>query len=499
MEIRFVAPDTLLTGTAVVAVFSDRTLSPPGKALDDLTDGGLGRAMAASPKFKGGRDEVLILPSIAADGLDRVILLGLGAPDAVDARAAQRAGGTLAAQANQAGATGIMVKAELPGDAAISTDAMAAELAFGALLRAYRFDRYKTDQKPEAKWTLNELVLVCADPAAALAAFDSRRAVADGVTLARDLVSEPPNILQPEAFADRCRDLADLGVEVEILDDDALKDLGMGALLGVGQGSQCGTRLAVMQWMGAPDPATPPIAFIGKGVTFDTGGISLKPSAGMDEMKTDMAGAAAVAGLMRAVAGRKAKANVIGILGLVENMPSGAAQRPGDVVTSMSGQTIEVLNTDAEGRLVLADALWYTQDRFKPAFMVDLATLTGAVLIALGQHKAGVFSNNDELAERLYEAGESVGEALWRLPLADAYNKDIDSDVADMKNIAGNRFAGSIIGAQFLQRFVNEVPWAHLDIAGVAWTKKDDPITPKGATGFGVRLLDRLVAEHYES
>ena len=499
MEIRFVAPDTTLTGTAAVAVFADRTLSGPGRTLDDLIKGDLGRAMAASPKFKGGRDEVLILPAVATDGLERVLLLGLGAPDSIDARATQRAGGTLAAHANQAGADRIIVHAELPDDGGASANTMAADLAYGGLLRAYRFDRYKTKQKPEAKWALVEMVFVCPDPAAAETAFKQRQAVADGVTMARDLVSEPPNILHPEAFADRCRSLADLGVEVEILDDAALQDLGMDALLGVGLGSIRGTRLAVMRWLGAADPSTPPIAFVGKGVTFDTGGISLKPSAGMDEMKTDMAGAAAVTGLMRAIAGRKAKANVIGVLGLVENMPSGAAQRPGDVVTSMSGQTIEVLNTDAEGRLVLADALWYTQDRFKPALMVDLATLTGAVLIALGQHKAGVFSNNDELAERLFEAGEAVGESLWRLPLGDAYNKDIDSDVADVKNIAGNRNAGSIIGAQFLQRFVNGVAWAHLDIAGVAWTKKDDPITPKGATGFGVRLLDRLVAEHYES
>ena len=499
MEIRFVASDTPLTGTAAVAVFADRTLSAPGQALDEATNGGLGRGMAASPKFKGARDEVLILPAVAGDGPDRVILFGLGAADAVDERAAQRAGGTLAAQANQSGADRVIVHAQLPGGGALSADTVAANLAYGALMRAYRFDRYKTKQKPDAKWALSQMVLVCADPKVAEAAFQRRQAIAEGVALARDLVSEPPNVLHPEAFADRCRALGDLGVEVEILDDAALQDLGMGALLGVGLGSTCGTRLAVMRWLGAADPSAPPIAFVGKGVTFDTGGISLKPSAGMDEMKTDMAGAAAVAGLMRAIAGRKAKANVIGVLGLVENMPSGAAQRPGDVVTSMSGQTIEVLNTDAEGRLVLADALWYTQDRFKPAFMVDLATLTGAVLIALGQHKAGVFSNNDELAERLLQAGESVGESLWRLPLADVYDKDIDSDVADVKNIAGNRNAGSIIGAQFLQRFVNDVPWAHLDIAGVAWSKKDDPITPKGATGFGVRLLDRLVAEHYES
>ncbi len=275
----------------------------------------------------------------------------------------------------------------------------------------------------------------------------------------------------------------------------------MNALLGVGQGSARPPRVVVMQWHGAKGSAgagSQPLAFVGKGVTFDTGGISIKPAAGMGDMKWDMAGSAVVIGLMRLLAARKAPVNAVGVVGLVENMPSGTAQRPGDIVTSMSGQTIEVLNTDAEGRLVLADALWYCQDRFKPRLIIDLATLTGAVIVALGHHRAGLFSNNDELADRLVEAGKAVGEQVWRLPLDDSYDREIDSDAADVKNIGGGRAAGSIIGAQFLQRFVNEVPWAHLDIAGTAWSTKDAPTVPKGATAFGVRLLDRFVSQYCE-
>jgi leucyl aminopeptidase len=303
-------------------------------------------------------------------------------------------------------------------------------------------------------------------------------------------------VLYPETLAEQARTLAAHGVEVEVLDEKKMKKLGMGALLGVGQGSVNPSRLVVMEWKGAQRGK--PVAFIGKGVTVDTGGISIKPSDGMWDMKWDMAGSAVVIGLMRALAARKAKVHAVGIVGLVENMPSGAAQRPGDIVTSMSGQTIEVLNTDAEGRLVLADALWYCQDRFKPRFMVDLATLTGAIIVALGHEHAGLFANDDALADRIVAAGKSVGELCWRLPLADAYDREIDSDAADVKNISGGRAGSSITAAQFLQRYVNGVPWAHLDIAGMAWSKKDAPTVPKGATAFGVRLLDRFAAAHYE-
>ena len=320
--------------------------------------------------------------------------------------------------------------------------------------------------------------------------------------LTRDLVSEPPNVLNPAEMADRCKKLTSLGLKVEVLGPKEMPRLGFGALLGVAQGSVNEPRMVVMQWNGARATAqggngSKPLAFIGKGVTFDTGGISIKPAGGMEDMKWDMAGAGTVVGLMAALAGRKAKVDAVGLVGLVENMPSGTAQRPGDVVKSYSGQTIEVINTDAEGRLVLADVLWYCQEKFDPQFMVDLATLTGAMIVALGHEYAGMFSNDDALAQKLIAAGVATDEKVWRFPLDDAYDQLIRSDIADMKNIGG-RPAGSISAAQFIQRFVNKKPWAHLDIAGMAWSTKDAPCVPKGATAFGVRLLDRLVAENYE-
>jgi leucyl aminopeptidase len=331
----------------------------------------------------------------------------------------------------------------------------------------------------------------------AVTAFDPLSALAQGVIFARDLVSEPANILYPSEFAKRVKALEVLGLTVEILGEPEMEKLGMGSLLGVGQGSRRESQLAVIQWRGA-DAASQPVAFVGKGVCFDTGGISIKPAEGMEDMKWDMGGAAAVAGVMHVLAGRKARVNAVGILGLVENMPDGNAQRPGDIVTSMSGQTIEVINTDAEGRLVLADALWYCQDRFKPKFMVDLATLTGAIIIALGNDYAGLFSNNEELSGKLLAAADASGDALWRMPLPSAYEKQIESMAADVKNVGG-RPAGSITAALFLQKFVNGLPWAHLDIASTAWKKPSTiPTIPEGATGFGVRLLDRLVADHYE-
>ena len=311
-------------------------------------------------------------------------------------------------------------------------------------------------------------------------------------------MSEPANILYPEEFARRVNKLADLGLEVEVLGEREMTALGMGALLGVGQGSVRESQLAIIQWKGAKDPAKPPVAFVGKGVCFDTGGISIKPADGMEEMITDMGGAAAVAGAMAALASRKAKVNAVGILGLVENMPDGNAQRPGDVVTTMSGQTVEVINTDAEGRLVLADALWYCQNRFKPKFMIDLATLTGAIIVSLGKDLGGLFSNDETLAGNLLAASKASADVLWRMPMPPQYEKQIESNVADMKNV-GTRHGGSITAALFIQRFVNGLPWAHLDIASTAWKPASTvPTIPNGATGFGVRLLDRLVADFYE-
>jgi leucyl aminopeptidase len=375
----------------------------------------------------------------------------------------------------------------------------AADFALGMRLRAYSFDRYKTRRKesePEVKPVA--VTLASAGEGAVRKTLKARDGLAEGVLLARDLVNEPPNILFPAEFANRAEALAGLGVDVEVLDVKAMKKLGMGALLGVGQGSKHESRVVIMRWNGAKDAKAQPVAFVGKGVTFDTGGISIKPAASMEDMKGDMGGAATVVGLMHALAARKARVNAVGAIGLVENMPDGNAQRPGDIVTSMSGQTIEIINTDAEGRLVLADVLWYVQDRFKPRFIVDLATLTGAILVALAQEHAGLFSNNDELSERLHAAGRETGEKVWRLPLGPEYDKMIDSKFADMKN-TGGRHGGSITAAQFLQRFVNDTPWAHLDIAGTAMGSLASDTNRSWGSGWGVRLLDRLVADHYES
>jgi leucyl aminopeptidase len=377
---------------------------------------------------------------------------------------------------------------------------IAAEIGYGAKLRSYAFNKYKTKIKSDQKVAIKALIITCDNVVGARKGYNKLSKIADGVFFTRDLVSEPPNILYPDTLAKEAKTLEKLGVKVQILGEPQMRRLGMGALLGVGQGSIRESRLVVMQWNGgsqSKSKSSQPIAFIGKGVTFDTGGISIKPSAGMEDMKWDMGGSAVVIGLMKALAGRKASVNAVGVVGLVENMPGGNAQRPGDIVTSMSGQTIEVLNTDAEGRLVLADALHYTNDRFKPKFMVNLATLTGAIIVSLGSHHAGLFSNNDQLSDRLTLAGMDVEERLWRLPISDEYDKMIDSQVADMQNIGG-RGAGSITAAQFLHRFVGKTPWAHLDIAGVTWSKSDKPTVPRGGTAFGVRLLDRLVENHYE-
>ena len=501
MDIRFAEFSLPKSGAVVVGVWEDRALTGPARRLDEATQGAVARAVAAAPRFHGKKNE--LVPVIGPPGLpvSRIVLAGLGKPKAIDARLLEDLGGTLAAHLNSAGESEATFAVDLGDGAPVKPAEAAARLAYGAALRSYRFDKYRTKQKPEQKPSLSSITVSAASPGEAKQAYQALGAAAEAVAFTRDLVSEPANELYPESMAERAAALAgpDLpGLTVEVLDENRLSELGMGALLGVAQGSVRPPRVVVMQYRGvAADVA--PLAFIGKGVTFDTGGISIKPAGGMWDMKWDMAGAGVVIGLMRLLAARRARVNAVGLVGLVENMPSGAAQRPGDIVRSMSGQTIEVLNTDAEGRLVLADVLWYCQDRFKPTAMIDLATLTGAVIVALGHENAGLFANNDELAERLVAAGKAVGEPVWRLPLAESYDRAIDSDAADIKNIAGDRAAGSIIGAQFVQRFVNNVPWAHLDIAGVAWSKKDAPTVPKGATAFGVRLLDRFVADYYES
>ncbi len=419
----------------------------------------------------------------------RVLLLGTGAGSAQDM---EKAGGALVAKLATSGATHAAV--EFTGEA---KGELAAQVAFGAQLRSWRIDTYRTRQSEKAKPTLKTVTFVVTD---AQAAWDRQAAVAAGVAFTRELVAEPANILYPESFVERCRHLEQLGVKITVLDKDAMTQLGMGALLGVAQGSVREPRVLAMEWDGTGGAQEKPLVFIGKGVTFDTGGISLKPGAGMEDMKWDMGGAAAVTGTMIALAGRKAKVNAVGVLGLVENMPDGNAQRPGDVVVSMSGQTVEVINTDAEGRLVLADALWYTQERFKPKFMIDLATLTGAMIVALGLDYAGVFSNSDEVAEPILAASKKVGENFWRMPIPAIYEQHIDSKIADVKNTGNGRAGGSITAALFLQRFTNGVPWAHLDIAPTAWTNKSpSPTVPEGGVGFAVRTLDRMVADTYEA
>ncbi|HET7880383.1 MAG TPA: leucyl aminopeptidase [Acetobacteraceae bacterium] len=491
LDIAFAKPGLPKSGALVLLVGEGEMPSGAWQQADEATGGAIARAFKAA-EFKGGKGKTCTILAPGA-GLSRVVAVGLGKPAELSTRVLNEVGGHTAG-ALMSEPTGCIATGSLDA-------AQAAEVALGAVLRAYRFDRYRTKEKAEDKPKLDKLTLLTADPSRAKSAWEPLEGVAKGVFLSRDLVSEPPNVLNPAEMADRCKKLGDLGVKVEVLGPREMSKLGFGALLGVAQGSANEPRMVVMQWHGASGNGrkgkSKPVAFIGKGVTFDTGGISIKPAGGMEDMKWDMAGAGTVVGLMAALAGRRAKVDAVGLVGLVENMPSGTAQRPGDVVKSYSGQTIEVINTDAEGRLVLADVLWYCQQKFDPRFMVDLATLTGAMIVALGHEYAGMFSNDDGLAQRLSEAGKATDEKVWRFPLDDAYDRLIRSDIADMKNIGG-RPAGSISAAQFIQRFVNQKPWAHLDIAGVAWSSKDAPCVPKGATAFGVRLLDRLVAENYE-
>ncbi|ACI98969.1 leucyl aminopeptidase [Rhodospirillum centenum] len=485
------------SGAIALTVAQDAGLGRFGAELDERTGGLITRAMQAG-RFTGKAEETLTLLAPTGVEAGRILLVGIGNPAEATLLTAANAGGAALGALLTSGETEVAIAVDSHDGLSVGAGEMAAEAAFGAVLRGYRFDRYRTKEPKEKKPSVRKVAVLSDEPTVAKKAWARLEKIADGVCLTRDVVSEPGNVIYPETLAERCQSLKDLGVEVEVLDEKKMKKLGMGALLGVGQGSARPPRLVVMRWNGAADAKEAPVAFVGKGITFDTGGISIKPAGGMEEMKWDMAGAGAVIGLMAAVAGRKARANVVGVVALAENMPDGNAQRPGDIVTSLSGQTIEVLNTDAEGRLVLADALWYTQEQFKPKAMIDLATLTGAIIVSLGHEHAGLFSNNDELADKLAGAGRKAGELLWRMPLAAAYDKDIDSDAADMKNIGSPGKAGSITAAQFLQRFVNGTPWAHLDIAGTAWSKADKAVCAKGATGFGVRLLDRFVAENYE-
>ena len=497
MKITFAKLTQPIGGAVAVFALDRSKFMESALALDKATNGSLSRAIKAS-RFKGQAGQTLHLLAPEGIKLTRIMLIGLGRPEDIDEQTWQIAGGSIYAELATSGLSSVSILVDEIKSPSKKAATGAANIAFGANLRSYRFDKYKTQLKSTSKPSITSLKICSAAPASARRTYAPLAKVSEGVVLTRDLVSEPPNILYPSSLAAKAKLLSKLGVKVQVFGEAQMKRLGMGALLGVGQGSRRESQMVVMQWNGAPRGSKEkPLAFVGKGVTFDTGGISLKPGAGMEDMKWDMGGSGVVIGLMKALAGRRAKVNVIGVVGLVENMPDGNAQRPGDIVTSMSGQTIEILNTDAEGRLVLADLLHYTIDRYDPKFVVNLATLTGAIIISLGNQHAGMFSNNDQICDRLSSAGDQVNEKVWRMPLDKEYDKMINSEVADMQNIGG-RAAGSITAAQFLQRFVGKTPWAHLDIAGVTWSKKDKPTVPKGGTAFGVRLLDRLVSNHYE-
>lgn len=496
MNIVFKSPQDIAADAYVAVVADGSAFSPAAEALDAATGGAARRAVESS-RFNGKSMEFLDLMALKDAPAVRSVLAGIGKPADASPKAWQDWGGKLYGHLAGSGAASAAIVVEGMGGSVADSDA-AANVAFGITLAAYRFDRYRTKEKPDQKPSLTAVTVLVEDAAAATAAFAPMQEVAAGVIFARDLVSEPGNVIYPETLAQRCADLTAQGVEVEVLDEAQLAKIGMRTLLAVGMGSERESRVVVMRWMGADDAKAAPIALVGKGVTFDTGGISIKPAGGMEDMKFDMGGSAAVIGAMRALAGRKAKANIVGIVGLVENMPSHNAQRPGDVVESLSGQTVEVINTDAEGRLVLCDLMTYVQRTCKPAAMIDLATLTGAIIVGLGHHHAGMFGNDDELCAGLSAAGAAVGEPVWRMPLGEEYDKALKSDIADMKNVGG-RDGGSITAAQFLQRFVeDDTPWVHLDIAGMAWTKQGMPTVPKGAAGFGVRLLDQWIADRYE-
>ncbi|WP_029074149.1 leucyl aminopeptidase [Kaistia adipata] len=484
------------TGTLVVLTDETLALGPAAQALG-VAD--LVQKAAATSDYKG--KSLAILDILAPAGLtfDRLVVVGLGKAQELVEGDWSRLGGAIMGALRKAEAA--TLHSERPDGIAIAGEQLA-DIGLGAVLRAYSFDRYKSkgkkgkdeDKAPKPPVTLD---IVAAEAGKAKKAWAGRSAVADGAILARELVNEPANVLGPVEFAEKAAELEKLGVTIETLTEKQMKKLGMRALLGVAQGSSRPPRLVAMHWNGSKAKEKP-VAFVGKGVVFDTGGISIKPAGGMEDMKGDMGGAAAVVGLMHALAARKAKANVVGIIGLVENMPDGNAQRPGDIVAAASGVTIEIINTDAEGRLVLADALWYAQKTYEPKVIVDLATLTGAIMVALGSDYAGMFATDDALAGALSKAGEATGEKVWRMPLGPAYDKMIESKFADIKN-TGGRYGGSITAAQFLKRFVDDgVAWAHLDIAGTAMGSPQTEVNRSWASGWGVRILDRLVADNYE-
>ncbi len=504
LKISFQKTDDNNADTIVIGIYKDNTLSDAAELMDNDLEGLVTHALEKNSQFSGKNGEIFSF-STTQNKFQRVVVLGLGNEVELSPTEIETAGGKLYDALKQNGAKIVNIRMSRSGDSDNITAAdIAAHLAIGIHLKSYNFDKYKSkNKKTDKKNTLEKIVLTTHVSTDANAAFKIQMSIADGVFLARDLVNEPPNTLYPESYVERLKDeLKPLGVEIEILDEKKMKKLGMGALLAVGQGSIRESRVAIMHWNGdkkTKSTKRAPIAFVGKGVTFDTGGISLKPGPEMDLMKMDMGGSAAVVGLMKALASRKAKANVIGIIGLVENMPSDRAYRPGDIITSMAGKTIEVLNTDAEGRLVLADALTYVQEQYKPETIIDLATLTGAIMVGLGFEYCGSFVNDDDLWNSIAKASAKTGEKFWRMPLDPAYKKEMESEVADLKNLGNSRYGGACTAAGFLEHFIQEdTKWAHIDIAGTAWWKADKPTTPKGGTGFAVRALDALVQDMFE-
>ncbi len=507
LEIAFAPLSSAPEATCVALAGQDLVLGPTVQNLNARTGGAILKAAEAAA-FKGKAKSAIELLAPPKIDVDRLLLVGAGKTHDLSDTDWATLGGYAAGQiAARKTAAASLIFDVTGGD--VKPEVAAANVALGAVLRHYAFKKYQTKKPPDAgegsetqpapaSDGLERLTVHVADPDKARAAYEDKRALANGVMLARDLVNEPANALGPVEFAERVKELERLGVEVEILDAEAIAVLKMNTLLAVAVGSTRPARLAILQWHGAKSKRARPLAFIGKGVVFDTGGISMKPAAGMEDMKGDMGGAACVAGLMATLAERKAPVNAVGLLGLVENMPSGSATRPGDIVTSMSGQTVEILNTDAEGRLVLADVLWYAQERFKPRFVIDLATLTGAIMVALGKEYAGLFRNDEKLAEALLAAARATGEKIWRMPLDKAYDKMIESKNADMKNIGG-KWAGACTAAAFIERFIKkDMPWAHIDLAGTAMDAPRSEINTSWGSGWGVQLLDRFVADNYE-
>lgn len=494
MKINFSKVSTLsaLKNSVAVIVFSEEQVKKSKSKLAKIAKDNF--------EFEGKAGQI----SLVAFADKVVIVAGIGSEKKIDKIALQKLGSRIIAfvNASKIKEATVFLSCEIDDKGNFKFLGQKAEnvadVAFGGLLQSYRFNKYFEDKKKNKELKIKSLSFAVSEISKVEKLFADLKIIADNVFFVRDLVSEPCNVLNPESYAEICKTLKKEGLEVQILGEAEMKKLGMNSLLGVGQGSVKESQLVVLKWNGAKNSKEQPLAFVGKGVTFDTGGISIKPSQNMEDMKTDMAGSAVVVGLLRLLAQRKAKVNVVGVVGLVENMPSGSAQRPGDVVKSMSGQTIEIVNTDAEGRLVLADALHYTNTKFKPKLIVDLATLTGAIIVALADVHAGMFANDDTLAKQIEQAGKETAETVWRMPLGEEYDDMINSDIADMKNVGSGRGAGSGTAAQFLQRFVGKTKWAHLDIAGVAWKGKGDPMAVKGATGYGVRLLNQFIINNYE-